>query len=515
MMLVDLHFVDIITWLLAFSFVPLAAAAQNPVASVLSQAGLGGQNRYVFAHFIMGIVGNRANASDYDNDIKLAKSAGIDAFALNIGTEDSTDTQLSYAYASAASNNFKVFISFDFNFWSTSAAADVGAKVAKYASHPGQLRVDGKVFVSSFVGTGVDVEVVRTTSKTPIFFAPNFTPGGPGSFAGLDGAFNWVGWPNNGANRAPSAGANFSVADGDQAYISALRGKDYIAPVSPWFNTHYGAEVPYSKNWIFPSEGLYAQRWQEILTLGPRFVEIVTWNDYGESHYVGPLASPHVDDGNSKWTKNMPHGGWLQLAIPFIKAFHDSKPSPAISTDQLIYWYRPNPLSLDCDATDTTMLPADNSSGNYYNGKPNGWETVSDSVFVTTLLTSPADISVLSGSSAYHYSAPAGVSTFTVPMSVGKQQFALLRNNKIFQSAVSKRDVTNTCGCGNYNFNAYVGTVPEGPPDDLLPAGMAALTNGIRVPAYQCLNSGASDSSAAVRRKLRSPLAGWKDYVDF
>jgi hypothetical protein len=230
----------------------------------------------------MGITTNRADASDYDKDIKLAKSAGIDAFALNIGTDKPTDTQLSYAYASAASNNFKVFISFDFNFWSTSSAADVGAKIAQYASHPAQLKVDGKVFVSSFVGTSVDVEVVRTTAKTPIFFAPNFTPGGPSSFAGLDSAFNWMAWPNNGANRAPTVGANFSVAAGDQAYMSALRGKDYIAPVSPWFNNHYGAEVSYSKNWIFPAEALWVQRWMEILTLGPRFVEIISWNDYGK-----------------------------------------------------------------------------------------------------------------------------------------------------------------------------------------------------------------------------------------
>ena len=33
------------------------------------------------------------------------------------------------------------------------------------------------------------------------------------------------------------------------------------------------------------------------------------WNDYGESHYIGPLSSPHIDDGNSKWTNDMfvPH----------------------------------------------------------------------------------------------------------------------------------------------------------------------------------------------------------------
>jgi hypothetical protein len=162
------------------------------------------------------------------------------------------------------------------------------------------------------------------------------------------------------------------------------------------------------------------------------------------------------------------------------------------------------------------MLPADNSSGSYYNGKPNGWETVSDSVFVTALLTSPADISVISGDSAYHYSASAGVSTFSVPMGLGKQQFTMLRDGKILQSATSERDVTKTCDCGNYNFNAYVGMVPEGEPDDLAPAGLASLTNGIRVPASQCVASGAASGAATVgKRRLRGVLTGWKDYIDF
>lgn len=34
-------------------------------------------------------------------------------------------------------------------------------------------------------------------------------------------------------------------------------------------------------------------------------LELVTWNDYGESHYIGPLSSPHYDDGNSKWCNDM------------------------------------------------------------------------------------------------------------------------------------------------------------------------------------------------------------------
>lgn len=50
---------------------------------------------------------------------------------------------------------------------------------------------------------------------------------------------------------------------------------------------------------------LWYNRWREILELGPRFVEIITWNDYGESHYIGPLSSPHTDDGASKWVMDM------------------------------------------------------------------------------------------------------------------------------------------------------------------------------------------------------------------
>ena len=49
-----------------------------------------------------------------------------------------------------------------------------------------------------------------------------------------------------------------------------------LAAVSPWFSTHYGAEVSYSKNWVFPADLLWFQRWTEILTLGPQFVEIIT-----------------------------------------------------------------------------------------------------------------------------------------------------------------------------------------------------------------------------------------------
>lgn len=161
--------------------------------------------------------------------MQRAKAYGIDAFALNIGTDYFTDTQLGYAYASATNNGMKCFISFDFNFWSTGSASSVGQKVAQYANSPAQLKVDGKVFVSSFVGDGLDVAALRNAAGTPIYFAPNFHPSYGTSLASVDGASNWMGWPNNGNNRAPDPGQTGTVEAGDASYMSALNGKGYIA----------------------------------------------------------------------------------------------------------------------------------------------------------------------------------------------------------------------------------------------------------------------------------------------
>ena len=44
----------------------------------------------------VGIVSNRGSADDWDKDFQMAKAAGIDGFALNIGVDDFTDTQLKY-----------------------------------------------------------------------------------------------------------------------------------------------------------------------------------------------------------------------------------------------------------------------------------------------------------------------------------------------------------------------------------------------------------------------------------
>ncbi|KAL4786861.1 glycosyl hydrolase family 71-domain-containing protein [Aspergillus varians] len=484
----------------AYAILPqLIYAAPNPVANNARQS----TNRLVFAHFMIGIVSNRHSAADYDDDMKRAKSLGIDAFALNIGVDPYTDQQLGLAYQSAANNDMKVFISFDFNWWNTGQGSQVGQKIAQYASLPAQLKVDGKVFVSSFAGDGLDVGAMRQAAGQEVFWAPNYHPEMGTNMDQVDGLLNWMAWPNDGNNKAPKPGQNVSVEDGDETYIRALNGKDYIAPASPWFFTHFGPEVPYSKNWVFPGDLLWYDRWLQLLDMGPRFIEIVTWNDYGESHYIGPLSSPHTDDGCSKWVNDMPHDGWMDMSKPFIAAYKDGATSvdSYITEDLLVYWYRPTPRGVNCDATDTCMVPANNDSGNYFNGRPNGWETMEDAVFVVTTLTAPATVTVNSGGNVEVFDAPAGASAFQVPMGLGSQGFLLSRHGQAIQSDVSLLPIIDGCPCGLYNFNPYVGTLPPSPIDSLQQEGLYSLTQGLHVATCS--------PTPSLGRTTPTPPPGW------
>jgi hypothetical protein len=152
-----------------------------------------------------------------------------------------------------------------------------------------------------------------------------------------------------------------------------------------------------------------------------------------------------------------PHDGWLDLAKPFIAAFHAGATSvdSYITSDQLIYWYRPQPRLMDCDATDNCEVSANNASGNYFLGRPNGWEDMQDAVFVVSLLQSAGTVQVASGPNTGTFNAPAGASAFQVPMGFGPQSFSLSRNGNTVLSGTSLKDIIDGCVCGIYNFNAY------------------------------------------------------------
>jgi len=117
---------------------------------------------------------------------------GITGFALNIGVDPYTQAQLDLSYAAAQAIQFDVFISFDFNWYQVSDVSGVATMLKRYAGMPAQLLVDGKPFVSSFIGDGFDWTAVASQVGRELYAVPYWAPTQENANnAGLSGVFSW------------------------------------------------------------------------------------------------------------------------------------------------------------------------------------------------------------------------------------------------------------------------------------------------------------------------------------
>ncbi|KAI0732037.1 glycoside hydrolase [Fomitopsis betulina] len=346
-------------------------------------------NKLVVAHHIIGYT-YPYNLSTWESDIRLAYRSGLDGFALNVGSDSWEIDQVASAYQAAENlgYDFRLFISLDMSSFPCSGATNatlLRQYVANYSSHPNQLRWGGNVFVSTFSGSdctfgqntsaeGWKAEFVdKLTGENAVHFVPSFFVD-PSTFNDYDGVmngdFNWNGgWPIDltYSEAASNLGlgalslnfstfpppveyaleSNVGVFTTDEQYIAGLSevngtDKTYMAAVSPWFFTHYSPET-YDKNWVYLADyWSYEQRWTTLIENRDvvDLVEIITWNDYSESHYIGPIEG--AQSNSQGWTNGMPHLGWLAMTDYYATAFRTGF-YPRITQDQIFMWARPHP----------------------------------------------------------------------------------------------------------------------------------------------------------------------------
>ncbi|OCF72760.1 hypothetical protein I204_05989 [Kwoniella mangroviensis CBS 8886] len=416
----------------------------------------GNSDKKVFAHFMIGIV-YAYTLESWLEDIELAKSKGIDGFALNIGLDSYTQPQLDLAYKAAEiSGDFVCFISFDFNWYTVDNTTGVSEMMKRYNDLPAQFKVDGKPFVSSFIGDGFDWAAVGSGCGQEIYAVPFWAPTQENADnKGLSGLFSWTAWASK--DNSPIDQPLTTVQD--EAYIDVVgkANKVYMAPVSSWFFTHFGKEVSYSKNWLFKSENLWKYRWDQILELGDKlnYLEMVTWNDYGESHNLRNWGGLHSDDGCSKWAQGLDHLPMLDLSLPYIKAWKSGSKTPIVEKDQVFYWYRPHLKSAECDSTDN------------YGSKPDGWDIVADTVFVTTMTKLGGTIKVTSGSNQpVSKLVKPGVQSVEIPMAAGKQTFEFFTLTGGYKRGEATVEVSDQCWkpmtsnyTAIYNYNYHSGVL--------------------------------------------------------
>ncbi|KAI0391548.1 carbohydrate-binding module family 24 protein [Xylariaceae sp. FL0594] len=409
----------------------------------------------VFAHYIVGNVASFSQA-DWEADIQIAQQAGIDGFALNIAAGDGNNgNSIQKAFAAADNKGFKLFFSFDYLAWGAWDKDAVKNYINTYKTHSSYFKQGSQPLVSTFEGTGNVNDWPYIKANTGAFFMPDYSSLGPQGAANtgvVDGLFSWAAWPN---------GPNDMTTNVDQQYMTALAGKPYMMPVSPWFYT----DLPgYGKHWTWRGDDLWYDRWQQVLAVQPDFVEIITWNDYGESHYIGPLYpsqyglfGPGAGNAPFNYVDNMPHDGWRQFLPYLIQQYKTG--SATISKEGLNTWYRRNPGGA-CSAGDVTG----NNPGDGQQTYPPS-QIAQDRVFYSALLTSSATVTVsiggstvqgtwentpAGGSGIYHGSVPFNGKTGAVTVTISRNGNAI--------ATVNGASITTACTNNLVNWNAWVGS---------------------------------------------------------
>ncbi|KAL3428483.1 mutanase [Phlyctema vagabunda] len=414
--------------------------------------------RMVFAHFMVGNVKSWGQA-DWSKDIRLAQDAHIDAFALNIASgEANNEDSLRNAFAAAESLGFKLAFSLDYaggGPWAKNTVIDM---IKRYGASPSYYHYNGQPFVSTFEGPGSSDDWHEIKSATGCFFIPSWSSLGAKdavaeSSGVADGLFSWAAWPWGNTD------SNTYI---DASYRQFLGGKPLMMPVSPWFYTNL---PQWHKNWIWRGDDLWFDRWEEVMFVQPEFVQIITWNDFGESHYIGPLDDRQYEAFASapyNYATNMPHDGW-RLFLPYvIDTYKSGKGS--ITREGLVSWYRLNRGT--CSNGGTTGNTASQLQLEF---DPS--QVVQDKIFYSALLTKTASVRVtiggfvitpsqpwentpIDGIGIYHGSVATGGRAGTVIVEVYRsgQTVALMTGASI----------TDSCHNGLENYNAWVGSATGG-----------------------------------------------------
>ena len=163
------------------------------------------------------------------------------------------------------------------------------------------------------------------------------------------------------------------------------------------------------------NDHLYNKRWETIFSNRDQIdiVQIITWNDYGESHYIGPIEGQQPD--SQDWVDGFNHTAWLDMTTYYATAFKTGS-YPEINQDKIYLWSRPHPR--DATASSDSV------------GKPQSYQLLEDAVYAVVMATSPSTVTLSTGpSSSQTFNVPIGLSKLSIPISAGGTMYGKIERN--------------------------------------------------------------------------------------
>ncbi len=378
----------------------------------------------VFAHFMICMPYNgEVSVEAYKYQIALAQRHGIDGFALNCGSWEKDPyyierSTLMHEAAKQLGTDFKLFFSID-------TASKIPVKTTaldmmrRFYNHPNEFRHQGRVVLSAYTSEAYisewsDASAALKAAGYDVCFVPfvwtanhTLTPSYDGALNSLAAMPNLDGYFLFGID-APV----WDLIQGNRncRRATAKHGQLYMATASFAYN---------SAN-LRDFHGLrdYAAMWENLIADRADWVELVTWNDFGEDSHLAPAAQFPGPSGRPNGMIIDHDESYLDFTA-YCSAWFKSGTPPPILQEKIYYFYRNRPKWLR----------------RVYDEKKQVWtelpdqihDDVQDNLYATALLKEPAELTLAVGSARQTFALPAGVSHVELPFQSGVPTFELKR----------------------------------------------------------------------------------------
>uniref|UniRef100_A0A0D6QSA5 Uncharacterized protein n=1 Tax=Araucaria cunninghamii TaxID=56994 RepID=A0A0D6QSA5_ARACU len=416
---------------------------------IFPQARIAAADGLVIAHYLLYA---QDSADVLKQEIQLAQSKGIDAFALNTNVWRKDRADAIFQAAQDLGSGFKLFFSADIHEDSNGKLSPDDIVAMLTYSSSSLLTYNGKQLFTSWLGDDdsywqkynyassvaawQDI-FQKAGGKDKFFYVPFFPTDGSYDRVkarfdifrnGIDGLHAWdvSAWPY-------TANDGFQSPDfsRDQNYLQACndQSKSYMPSVSPWWFKRNDAQCVRGN---YQGPGLWTDKWKKLIEFKTPFLQIVTWNDWVESHYVGPTTlSRGAADAGVDYVIGFPHVAFLELGEHYIKWYKTGN-EPAVTEDSLYMFYYTQSKNLGAECSGSANL--------------------TDKLYVTAMVTESATLELTSGGTSQTFTiTDKGISTWSIDFQQGQQAAVLKRGDAVVTTLTGSKQITNVYS----NFNVY------------------------------------------------------------
>jgi hypothetical protein len=346
---------------------------------------------------------------DMETEVRRAADAGIDGFMFNILNVDQggglwqSFTRMLDA-AQNADSGFKVVPNIDASVIPYAQLDAVVAALGTVKSRPNLQRLpDGRVVISAFGAEAWPKWAWESLeSRLGVAFMPVFVSWRPDVAPGDSyGLSLW------GPGTVPDLPALSQPATQTRS-----SGKIWMAPIRP--QDFRPKDFVY---WEAQNSALYRAMWQQAMQDQAAWVQLITWNDYGEASEIEPSTGTQ----RGFYDLTAYYATWFKMGTP-----------PPIARDVLYYFHRIHATTVRPDLTKQSRV-----------FQKLGSAPPADSIELLAFLTEPGVLEIEINNQRYTRSAAAGVTSFSVPLANGTPRFRLYRSGQTvldFASAFQVRD---------------------------------------------------------------------------